>query len=155
MNDFGGSYGVVGDFGKAAFEWKFKDPDTLIKKFPGGVGDGQCVALVKDLLGMPSTHYWFEDVSAPPVYGNPGLAPGTVIATFVGGTYQSMPHHNHAAIYIQQVDGGILVVDQWFDTRTGKRQPPHYREIRADNSKSRSDNAAAFAVVRTSAIKRR
>ena len=155
MTEFGGPYAVTTDFGKPASEWKFKDPETVVNRFPGGVGDGQCVALVKDLLAMPSTHYWFEDVSAPAVYGNPSLAIGTVIATFVGGVYQSQPHHNHVAIYVRQVKGGILVVDQWFNHKTGKRQPPHYREIEADNSKSPSDNARAFSVVRTSGVRRR
>jgi hypothetical protein len=155
MNEFGGAYQVKGDFKGLTYEWKFKDLEAVIKRFPGGVGDGQCVALVKDLLEMPTTHYWFEDVSAPQVYGNPGLPAGTVIATFVGGVYQSLPHRNHAAIYVKQIPGGIVVIDQWFNPKTGKRQPPHYREIEANSSKSPSDNAGAFSVVRTSATKRR
>ena len=155
MNEFGGPYQGTGDFKGLTYEWKFKDPDAVIKRFPGGVGDGQCVALVKDLLSMPTTNYWFEDVSAPQVYGNNGLPSGTVIATFVGGVYQSLPHRNHAAIYMRQVKGGIIVIDQWFNHKTGKRQPPHYRMIEADSSKSPSDNAGAFSVVRTSGIRRR
>jgi hypothetical protein len=45
--------------------------------------------------------------------GQPTLAKGTAIATFVDGKYQSHSTGNHAARYLSQDAGGIWVIDQY------------------------------------------
>ena len=52
-------------------------------------------------------------VACASVKGNMSLAKGTAIATFVGGSYLSHKHGNHAALYIGQDAEGITVMDQW------------------------------------------
>ncbi|MGH9818605.1 MAG: BPSL0067 family protein [Pyrinomonadaceae bacterium] len=151
--NYGGSYDVSDDFGRPAKEWRFDEPNRVIKEFPGGVGNRQCVALVQTLLDMPSTKRWFEDTNGTSVYGNHALPQGTVIATFVGGKYLSMPNGNHAAIYIKQIPKGILVIDQWI--HEGKVKPPSFREIHDDPKATRSNYAPAFSAVRTSSLTRR
>ncbi|MEP6849919.1 MAG: BPSL0067 family protein [Acidobacteriota bacterium] len=148
---YGNSYEIKDELGNVAKEWRFGNPERVVREFRNGVGNRQCVALVKDLLQMPSTSFWFDD--GTDVYGNSSLKGGTVIATFVGGKYLSLPHDNHAAIYIKQIPKGILVIDQWIDK--GIVKPPDFREICADPQKARSNNAAAFSVVRTSSLRRR
>lgn len=148
---YGNSYEVKDELGNVSKEWRFDEPKRIIRAFPTGVGNGQCVALVQDLLKMPSTMYWFD--AGIDVYGNHTLKEGTVIATFIGGKYLSIPHGNHAAIYIKQTFGGFLVIDQWL--HQGKLKAPDFREIHNDPGETRSNNATAFSVVRTSSLKRR
>ena len=85
----------------------------------GSVGTGQCVALVRETAGLPSTAHWRR---GDPV--SPGDAVGTCIATFTAaGRYaNSMSGDSHAAI-LQQVhdDGSMTVIDQWLNQRVHER----------------------------------
>jgi len=83
------------------------------------VGDGQCVAFVKEASGAPQTALWKEGKQ---VRGT-SVEKGTAIATFIGGVYPSHKHGNHAAIYVSQNADGLLVWDQW------SGQPVHQRTI--------------------------
>jgi hypothetical protein len=85
------------------------------------VGDGHCVQFVQAATGAPSTSAWRPGAR---VRGNPGVVPGTAIATFgTNGEYRSGTG-NRAAIHISQDDTGIWVHDQW------RGQPVHQRLIR-------------------------
>lgn len=88
------------------------------------VGDGQCVALVKNCAGAPETTKWKQGA---PVRGNLSIQAGTAIATFVDGKYPNLRHGNHAAIYISQDAKGIQVYDQWLGN---KQKPIHIRTLR-------------------------
>lgn len=79
------------------------------------VGDGQCVALVKQVFGLGQTATW---KAGPRVVGNPNIKPRTPIATFdMDGTYGNhIDGSSHAAIYLGPstvYPGGIRVYDQW------------------------------------------
>lgn len=75
------------------------------------VGSHQCVALVQEYAGAPTTPHWRQGES---VVGNTMLKPGTAIATFFHGRYPSHRHGNHAALYVRQGIGGIYIADQWW-----------------------------------------
>jgi hypothetical protein len=76
------------------------------------VGTHQCVALVEKYAKAPgpAAVRWKQ---AAAVRGQPTLAKGTAIATFVDGKYQSHSTGNHAARYLSQDAGGIWVIDQY------------------------------------------
>lgn len=61
------------------------------------VGDGDCVALVREFtcLRTRPTSSWRQGA---PVLNNKGFKPGTAIATFVKGRYQLHRWHRHAAL---------------------------------------------------------
>jgi len=111
------------------------------------VGSHHCVALVQLYGGAPVTHAWRQGDT---VVGNPKMAKGTAIATFVNGRYPNNSHGNHAAFFLREVPGGIWVMDQWKDK---KKVSISSRFIRAlGQSKSGaylrpSDNADAYAVI--------
>lgn len=84
------------------------------------VGDGQCVAFVREASEAPHTSLWREGERVR----GAAIERGTAIATFVNGEYLSLPHGNHAAIYVGQNDSGLIVWDQWVG------QPVHQRTIR-------------------------
>lgn len=100
------------------------------------VGDGQCVAFVREASGAPQTSSWKEGVK---VKGS-AIVKGTAIATFVGGSYPSEATGNHAAIYVSQDNSGINVWDQW------KGQPVHPRLIRFKGTGG-SNDGDAFSVI--------
>ncbi len=116
------------------------------------VGDKQCVALVRHYLksqGLKETKTWREGAK---VLGNTGIVPGTAIATFVNGRYPNKSHGNHAALYVGQDAGGILVMDQWKDDVTKPRVSLRYLRvggtINADGTwPNASNNANAFSVI--------
>ena len=89
------------------------------------VGSKQCVALVQTYVGASSTATWSEGKA---VMGQTALAPGTAIATFVGGKYLSHASGNHAALYMSQDEGGMWVMDQWADDNGGLRLLSRARE---------------------------
>jgi|SRR5471030_577491 len=74
------------------------------------VGNRQCVALVRKYAGAPATLAWKQGAA---VLGNNSLKKGTAIATFVNGKYANKNSGNHAAFYMGQISGGIIVMDQW------------------------------------------
>ena len=75
------------------------------------VGDGNCVAFVKEAAKAPETRKWKQGAS---VKGDVTLKAGTAIATFnEKGEYPNKAHGNHAAIYLNQDLSGLVVLDQW------------------------------------------
>jgi hypothetical protein len=96
------------------------------------IGNGQCVALVKELTGAPASSMWREGESLIALFEAKKMIPrGTAIATFVDGCYQNRATGNHAAIFIRQVAGGIEVFDQWTN------HPPSKRTIMFGHAASR------------------
>ncbi len=81
------------------------DPRSFIGK--PSVGDGECVALVKEAAKpMPVTAAW---VKGEQVMGNTNLPVRTIVATFsANGRYLG-----HAAIYMGQNERGMTIIDQW------------------------------------------
>ena len=75
------------------------------------VANGQCVRYVQVCANVPHTSRWSPGVQ---VRDN-DVAPGTAIATFDSdGHYGNHTDgRSHAAIFIQQVEAGLLVWDQW------------------------------------------
>lgn len=104
------------------------------------VGNGQCVMFVKEVAVTPASSLWSE---GDKVRGNKSLKPGTAIATFQDGKYRnSTGGDSHAAIYVAQDGGGIVVVDQW------KNQPVHSRYIPFKGGTIKPHNDGdAFSVV--------
>ena len=85
------------------------------------VGNGQCVALVRQEAGAPWTGHWRRGVR---VRGKKDIAPGTAIATFSDdtGAYENDTEGaSHCALYLSQDGEGICVVDQWAGKVTGER----------------------------------
>ena len=102
------------------------------------VGDGQCVAFVRECAKATATDTWKEGKK---VRGNT-IAKGTVIATFKDGKYPNAGTGNHAAIYESQTKDGIYVWDQWKGHSVARRL------IRFKGGKgSPSNDGDAFSVV--------
>ncbi len=93
------------------------------------VGNGHCVILVLDAVpSLGNTVHW---VRGDHVYGNSSLEPGTPIATFNdAGVYGNRRGgRSHAALYLDQDESGIYVIDQWRPTRKSRGQRPRQRFI--------------------------
>ena len=86
------------------------------------LGDGHCVALVRECCGLPHTSHWRR---GDPARGTICM-PGTAIATFdddgIYGNYTD--GRSHAAILLAETAQGLVVCDQW------KGQSVHERVIR-------------------------
>lgn len=89
------------------------------------VANGQCVRYVQTCAGVPHTSSWQQGEQ---VRGNPGIEPGTAIATFdVDGSYGNHTDgRSHAAIFIEESAFGILVWDQWVGHPVARRMI-HFR----------------------------
>jgi hypothetical protein len=76
------------------------------------VGNRQCPVLPQAASGAPKTRFWAQ---GPRVKGNKYVPAGTVIASGWDeyGLYRSLPHGNHAAIYLSQTAKSMSVLDQW------------------------------------------
>jgi hypothetical protein len=122
----------------------FIAPDP--EKYEGkSVGDGQCVAFVKEASGAPQTSRWKEGER---VRGAAGILTGTAIATFINGRYPSHRHGNHAAIYVEQNADGLVVWDQWVHDH--QKHPVSKRLISFKGGVgSPSDDGDAFSVIET------
>ena len=99
---------------------------------------GQCVSFVTTVCPtLPvSTHSWRKGGL---VKGDSTIAAGTAIATFdANGRY-----NGHAAIYENQTDTGINVVDQWV---TPPAQAIHRRMLRF-GARGLSNNGDNFYVI--------
>jgi hypothetical protein len=109
------------------------------------VPDGQCVAFVRMVTGLPPASTWRQGV---PVKGA-NIPRGTAIATFnAEGRYGNLKTGNHAAIYDGQDAQGIWVYDQW--TNEKETKPVHRHHIPFQGGKgSPSRDAAAFSVIET------
>jgi hypothetical protein len=112
------------------------DPETYEGKV---VGNGQCVMFVIEAAGCPASSSWKQGTL---VRGN-DIPRGAAIATFIHKAYLNLDHGNHAAIYIEQNDEGIVVWDQWAG------QPVHRRTIRFKGltNLDRSNNGDWFSTV--------
>jgi hypothetical protein len=104
------------------------------------VGNGQCVAYVKEASGAPATSAW----SAGDVVKTASPATGTAIATFDDdGTYGNHTDgRSHAAILKDKQAAGLNVYDQW----TG--HPVSQRLIRYKNGAGTPNNDGdAFKII--------
>lgn len=111
------------------------------------VGSHQCVALVQEYAGAPTTVHWRQGEA---VIGNKMLKPGTAIATFVRARYPNHSHGNHAALYVKQGIGGIYIADQWKSaskTKISVRLILSQGKDKKGNFIHASDNADAFFVI--------
>ena len=86
------------------------------------VGNGHCVAHVRQIGGLPHTSFWRRGEL---VRGS-NCAPGTIIATFDdNGRYGNhVDGRSHCAVLLAENSDGLLVIDQWL------AQPVHQRTIR-------------------------
>jgi len=107
------------------------------------VGSGQCVAFVQKCAGAPLTRCWKEGEKVR----GADIPRGTAIATFQNGQYQNDTHGNsHAAIYLEQDDKAIYVLDQWI--RPNYAQEVHRRPIQFRGGKGAScDDGDAYSVI--------
>jgi hypothetical protein len=103
-------------------------------------GDGQCVALVREAAGAPHTSQWRK---GPVVRGSTNIAAGTAIAAFdADGCYGNHTDGtSHAALYVEQDQHGIIVVDQW------KGCSPAERELRFGRTDTNIANRGEFFYV--------
>jgi hypothetical protein len=76
------------------------------------VHNGQCVRYVQECAGAPHTSRWR---CGRKVRGAGDIEPGTAIATFdPNGRYGNHTDgRSHAAIFVEELDAGLLVWDQW------------------------------------------
>lgn len=96
------------------------------------VGDGGCVALIKEFTDLKdrSTHSWMQGAK---VMDMTNLIPGTAIATFFNGRWPGWRGGNHAAFFVRVSgrEGGrpdgkiteIVVMDQ-YHTYAGQTPRP-------------------------------
>jgi hypothetical protein len=89
--------------------WVARDAAAFIFRT---VGDGHCVAFVREAAGAPHTSQWQR---GPLVRDLAGAQKGLAIATFTpDGKYGNHTDgRSHAAILIAQQADGLLVWDQW------------------------------------------
>ena len=89
--------------------WVARDAAAFIFRT---VGDGHCVAFVREASGAPHTSQWRR---GPLVRGLADAPAGLAIATF--GPDERYGNHtdgrSHAAILIARHSDGLLVWDQW------------------------------------------
>ncbi|MBF0355664.1 MAG: BPSL0067 family protein [Alphaproteobacteria bacterium] len=131
-----------------------KSADDILKDADGGYlyttrdrakgNDQQCTALVKHVTGLGPTSTWKEGDKIGE--GNkPDIQPGTAIATFKNGQYESKSTGNHAAIFLgygeEKGKSGMYVLDQW------SGQPAHKRFILFDTNRDPQNNAGAYSVI--------
>ena len=104
------------------------------------VGNGHCVAFVRQAAGLPHTSQWRRGPSAR----HGALTPGTAIATFdQSGRYENHTGgRSHAAVLIKVTAPGLMVWDQWVGT------PVHRRTIRFRGGAGQpvNDGDAFFAI---------
>jgi hypothetical protein len=109
------------------------------------VGDGHCVAYVREAATVPHTSEWIEGEL---VWQAPNIQRGTAIATFAAdGRYANATDgSSHAAIFLESDDAGFLVFDQWVGHAVAKR----YIRCKGGNGLA-CDDADRFAVIETAA----
>lgn len=107
------------------------------------VGSGQCVGYVREVTGLPPVHRWRRGVLAR----GADLVPGTAIATFSpDGHYpNSMRGDSHCAIFLEEKDEGLLVLDQWLEAEP---RPVSHRVIRfhSGHGKPINDGDCYYAI---------
>lgn len=120
-----------------------RNPESHVgKAYKNSKGNTECVEFVRQTLNLPATALWIEGTRIQK--GSAGIMRGTAIATFVAGKYpQTGDSGKHAAIYLEQNDTGIVVLDQW--RAQGMVEP---RTIRFDSkSPSISNQGDKFSVI--------
>lgn len=102
------------------------------------VGTTDCVALVQYYAAVPHHNAWRPGASVMELRN---LAPGTAIATFVNGRYQSLKKGNHAAFFLRYAGPGegFWVMDQWKDG--DGRSPKPFISARQIRPKKDAKNA--------------
>ncbi|WP_426192166.1 BPSL0067 family protein [Massilia sp. DWR3-1-1] len=111
------------------------------------VGDGECVALVREFSGAPAAVNWREGTQ---VMGDRSLHLGTAIATFQKGKWPGKSKGNHAAFYLGQTSDGMRIMDQWNaaeKTVISSRFIPRRGKNKDGSFVRPSDNADAFSVI--------
>lgn len=83
------------------------------------VGNGHCVAFVREVTGLPPTATWRRGER---VRGS-SQPPGTAIATFdPDGRYGNhVDGRSHCAILLRENDDSLLVADQWVGQKVHSR----------------------------------
>jgi hypothetical protein len=118
--------------------WIAEDPESFAGQ---RVHNGQCVRYVQEACGAPHTSEWRQGVK---VRGAGDIAPGTAIACFGSdGRYGNHTDgRSHAAIFVEELDEGLLVWDQW------SGHPVASRTIRFRGGAGRAVNDGdAFSVI--------
>jgi hypothetical protein len=115
----------------------------MVETYAGRViGDGHCVAFVREVAGLPHTSAWRRGEL---VRGSAVLE-GTPIATFDrNGRYANATDgSSHAAVLIEETPMGLMVWDQW------KGHPVERRLIRFQDGKAKPANDGdKFHVIET------
>jgi hypothetical protein len=105
------------------------------------MSDGeQCAAYVRRVTGLPSTSSWRRGVQVR----GAGLSSGVAIATFSdAGLYENdTSGRSHCAIFIEEIEGGIRVLDAWVG------HPAAERIIRCKGGAGQSvDDADAYHTI--------
>lgn len=83
------------------------------------VGNGHCVAFVREATQAPHTSQWRRGVSVR----NGGLPANVAIATFnASGRYANdTTGRSHAAILLGETQAGLRVLDQWVGRAVNER----------------------------------
>ena len=107
------------------------------------VGDGECVAFVRAAANVPHTLTWTR---GDLVKGNAVVKPGTAIATFdPNGKYgNQIDGRSHAAIYLDQTEEGLVVLDQW---KRPENHPVQVRTIPFGNTSPANDGNQFFVIL--------
>ena len=117
-------------------------PPSLLHRTHGVIGNGHCVALVRELAGAPHTSAWRPGRGLEPEWVIP---PGVAIATFQTGRYRNRTNgDSHAALFLayNSEPAGIAVLDQWLG------RAPERRVIRWRNGAGKpADDASAYRVI--------
>ena len=103
-------------------------------------GNHECVVLVQQTTGAPSTSTWSKGIKVMDAKAGE-INVGTVIATF-DDTGKYPKDSRHAAIYESHDKSGINVIDQW-----NKQAKAARRKIRSKNGLTRDVNDADWYYV--------
>lgn len=99
----------------------------------------ECVEFVRQTTGAPSTKNWRPGAK---VRGTPGIPRGAAIANFKDGMYLS-----HAAIYLDQDESGIWVLDQWNKQGYVAKRQIKYPTGHEKKALGPSDNGDLFSII--------
>jgi hypothetical protein len=118
----------------------------------------QCVALVQMASAAagssnpPNSKLWRQGIHVREAAAG-AIVKGTVIATFIDGTYPTIDPR-HAAVYLSHDDKCIRVIDQWVGQPTPKEtRPLTYRDLPTDRPLGLKDvdNGELYFVVELTA----